>query len=720
MREYSTPVGIDLGTTYSALAVVDEHGRPVLLPNEEGERLTPSAVLFDGEDILVGSVAKRSAVIDSDRVALFVKRQMGDPDFYFEAGGRRYSAAELSAEILKKLKADAERRLGRAITDAVITVPAYFADKHRQATKQAGELAGLRVRRLLNEPTAAALAFGLHRAGREQHVLVYDLGGGTFDVTVMHFAGVEGRVVATDGDVHLGGKDWDDRLVHHVAEKFLRTHGLDPRLEPAHYQDLLERAEQAKKDLTQRLTTVLNCNYAGRALRVEVSRETFEALTADLLEQTMTTADLVLQAAGLAWADVGTVVLSGGSTRMPMVGRRLRERSGREPATGVDPDECVALGAALQAALRAEEEAPRSRPAGTVSGLAFIQDVTAHSLGTLARREGRRVNSKIIERNAPIPCERTRADYVTEAHHQTILCVPVLQGEPDEPDLCEFLAFYEFSGVPPRPAGESPIEVTFRYNSDGMVEVSARDVKSGKVLPGQRQAGQLSEFLGEPGAAGVDALFLFDTTGSMYPYLEEVRRHLADLVREIHAEVPTARTAIMAFGDHCDEGKTYLVKGCDFTSDADRLVEFIRAVEKTDGGDTPEAIEDALFEANRLAWGQEREKALVLIGDAPAHPVADCPYRRDYRAEAQQLMERNVRLYTVLCGSNAEARALFEWLAQRSGGKFLRLENMQDISDLLVAIALKEGGKLESFRDKLLAEQRLTESKRVLLQMLES
>ncbi|MBI1925206.1 Hsp70 family protein [Candidatus Poribacteria bacterium] len=364
------PIGVDLGTTYSAIAMMDEHGKPTLILNAEGERITPSAILFEGGEVIVGSDAKRAAISDADRVVLFVKRQMGKADWFFEVDGRRWTAPELSAEILKKLKRDAEERLGASIQEVVITVPAYFADRERTATLQAAELAGLTVLRLINEPTAAALAFGLYhplpsppapleakRAGergeavRGSKALVFDLGGGTFDVTLLEVEGETMRVLATDGDVYLGGKDWDDQVVNFVATAFESRFGFDPRSEAESYQDLRDRCERAKEQLSQLVKTSINCNYGGHSLRVELPRERFEPLTAALLAQTESTVNLVLQTAGVTWTDVGTVLLSGGSTRMPQVRAMLKRISGKEPNASVDPDECVAKGAAIQAAL---------------------------------------------------------------------------------------------------------------------------------------------------------------------------------------------------------------------------------------------------------------------------------------------------------------------------------------------------------------------------------
>lgn len=726
------PIGFDLGTTYSAIAMVDEHGKPTLIPNAEGERITPSAILFEGGEIIVGSDAKRSAISDVDKVVLFVKRQMGKLNYFFLApDGRRWTAPELSAEILKKLKRDAEERLGESIKEAVITVPAYFADRERTATLQAAELAGLKALRLINEPTAAALAFGLHHppltppvnGGRTggSKAIVFDLGGGTFDVTLLEIEGETIRVLATDGDVYLGGKDWDDRIVNFVASGFESRFGFDPRSEAESYQDQRDRCERAKEQLSQLTKTTINCNYHGHSYRVELSREQFERLTAELLAQTESTVNLVLQTAGVTWADVEAVLLSGGSTRMPQVRAMLKRISDKEPNSSVDPDECVAKGAAIQAALLLREQEKTGKLGiGVVGGLSIIVDVTAHSLGTLAVREGKLVNSIVISKNTSIPAHNSRADYVTTEDNQTSITIPVLQGEDEDPELCDLVAAYEFTGIPPRRAGESEIEVNFTYDRNGVIDVRAKDIRSNKELQKVRRESQLSEFLGQPAAAtALDLLFMFDTTGSMYFHLNEVRTHLTEIVREIQAEIPEARIAIVAYGDHCDEHTTYLVKSCPFSTDTGKLVNFIRTVEKTGGGDTPEAIEDALWEANRLQWAEASGKALVLVGDAPAHSVGECPYHRDYRTEAKRLVSQSARIYTVLCGSYEPAREMFTWLAEESDGKLLPLANMRDLCDLLVAIAMKEGGKLDAYRAKLLAEKRLTDSKRALLQILE-
>ncbi len=714
------PIGIDLGTTYSAIATLNDAGRPALILNREGERITPSVVLFEDSEVIVGRDAKRAAISDPDRVVQFVKRQMGQPDWAFETSGRRWTASQVSAEILKKLVHDAHAELGAEIREAVITVPAYFAERERTATLEAAKLAGLSALHLINEPTAAALAYNSHRSDHG-NVLVYDLGGGTFDVTVLEVNGTIMRVLATEGDVSLGGKDWDDQVISYAAKRFQETHGTDPSSDPAAGQDLRERCERAKEQLSQLAQACVTASYLGRSLRIDLTRDQFDKLTAELLAQTQTTVELVLHAAGLNADRIARVLLVGGSTRMPQVRAMLTRFFGKEPSAAMDADEAVAKGAAVQAALLYSRQLPPN-PHGLRAGLQTqltMRDVTAHSLGTLAYRDRRLVNSIVLRKNTPIPAEGVRRDYVTTEHNQTSIIVPILQGEDDEPELCDLVAAYELTGIPARGAGRSEVEVTFRYDVSGVISLQARDVATGRVLALARREARLAEFHPQVVSQPLDLMFTFDTTGSMYGYLEQVRLNLSQIITEVHEGLPDARIAIMAYGDHCDESSTYLVKSSKFMTDTARLVEFIRDVEKTGGGDAPEAIEDALWTANQSEGAKNSSKALILIGDAPSHSKSECPYGRDYEAEAGKLRDRGVRMYTVLCGNDGSARRQFQDLAHKSGGKFLPLADIKDLCDLLVAIAMREGGRLDVYQAKLLSENRMTSSKKSLLEILD-
>src|SRR4051812_4751281 len=351
-------VGIDLGTTFSAVAHIDAYGKPQIIPNAENERITPSVMLFDGANVVVGTLAKSNSVSEPEKIADFVKREMGKSkqQFQREFGGKMYAAEELSALILKKLKNDAEKYLKETVTDAVITVPAYFNDAERTATITAGQLAGLNVLQIINEPTAAALAYGLDKLGEDQTVFVFDLGGGTFDVTIMKIENHKLDIIATNGDHRLGGKDWDDIIVNFVAEEFDKEHGENPLLDLQSYQDLQSRALAAKIQLSSRPRTTIVHSHNGKSVKVELTREQFETRTRHLIEKCKTICEIVLEEAKLGWSDVQKVLLVGGMTRMPMVREMIAHLSGASLVDEVNPDEAVAVGAAVQAVLSLLQE----------------------------------------------------------------------------------------------------------------------------------------------------------------------------------------------------------------------------------------------------------------------------------------------------------------------------------------------------------------------------
>src|SRR5262245_23696408 len=346
-------VGIDLGTTFCAIAHIDAYGKPQIIPNAESERITPSVILFDGENAVVGTVAKQNAVSEPDKLVDFVKRERGKSKAQFSRtfAGKVYSAEELSAIILRKLKGDAEKYVGEEITDAVITVPAYFNDAERTATIHAGQLAGLNVLQIINEPTAAALAYGLDKLEKDQTVFVFDLGGGTFDVTIMRIESHHIRMLASNGDHRLGGKDWDDIIVNWVAEEFDQVHGENPLLDLQSYQDLYNRALTAKIQLSSRMKTTIVHSFNGKSIKLEMTRDEFETKCRHLLEKCKAICEIVMQEAGMTWQQIDRVLLTGGMTRMPSVRDMVKAISNRSAADDVSPDEAVALGAAIQAVL---------------------------------------------------------------------------------------------------------------------------------------------------------------------------------------------------------------------------------------------------------------------------------------------------------------------------------------------------------------------------------
>jgi len=462
-------IGIDLGTTNSCVSVM-EGGEPTVIANAEGARTTPSVVAFakNGER-LVGQVAKRQAVTNPNRTIISIKRDMGT-DRKIQIDDKTYTAPEISAMILQKLKADAEAYLGETVTHAVITVPAYFSDSQRQATKDAGRIAGLEVDRIINEPTAAALAYGLDK-GDAHKILVYDLGGGTFDVSLMEVGDGVFEVLATGGDTKLGGDDFDERLIQYIAEEFKKENGIDLTQDRMAMQRLKEAAEKAKIELSGLMSVNVNLPFitadatGPKHLDVTISRAKFNELTADLVERTIVPLNRALSDAGLTAREIDKVILVGGSTRIPAVQEAVQRVTGKEPYKGINPDECVSIGAAIQGGVLG----------GDVKDIVLL-DVTPLSLGieTLGG-----VFTKLIERNTTIPVKQTQV-FSTAADGQTSVDVHVLQGEREMAAYNKTLGRFQLSGIAPAPRGVPQIEVTFDIDANGIVHVSAKDLGTGK------------------------------------------------------------------------------------------------------------------------------------------------------------------------------------------------------------------------------------------------
>jgi molecular chaperone DnaK (HSP70)/uncharacterized protein YegL len=490
----STFVGIDLGTTNSVVATRNAYGRPEVVPNREGQNLTPSVVYFGTDPPAVGQEAKEWARLGNDEVASFFKPHMGSPNYALRFHGRDYSATDLSALVLRRLKEDASARLGQDVDRAVITVPAYFGDAQRKATIDAGAAAGLRVLRIINEPTAAALAYGLQKTGSAETVLIYDLGGGTFDVTVARITPDEVAVLATAGDHDLGGKNWDDRIATYLAERFAADTGVDPLDDPLALNEVLVRSEQAKWTLSERTAARVTLQLGTQRRTYELSRAEFESMTFPLMDRTRLLTEEALGEADLPWDRLSGVLLVGGSTRMPMVRSYVTGMAGAPPRAGVNVDEVVALGAAIQAAaeqgLTLADATPKftlggaSAPKFVLPGARRVRDVMSHSLGTVAvSADGLAyVNDIVIRRNLPIPAENTRSYlHATHGGANTKLEVYLTQGESAAPLDCTILGKYVFSGIRTT-ADEVTIDLGMSYDANGVVQVQATQRDSGHTL----------------------------------------------------------------------------------------------------------------------------------------------------------------------------------------------------------------------------------------------
>lgn len=508
----STAIGIDLGTTFSAISHVNKHGVAEILPNELGKNITPSVLFFEGNQITVGEEAERGAVAYPEQVVQFVKREIGEDDYTFTYNGKTWNAIELSAEILRSLVRSAEARLKTKITQAVITVPAYFGQNERNATIQAAESIGIEVLKIINEPTAAAVAYGLNQLRDKNRCLVFDLGGGTFDVTIIEINQHVIRVKGTDGDDKLGGKDWDDRLMKYVAEAFKKQHGINIFDDVLATHELRERCVNAKIALSQRPEITLSFQHQNKPLRLKITRDHFEAITADLLKRCEEKLSEAMSVACFNTEDIDTILLVGGSTRMPMVRKRIKDIFGKDPSTEINPDECVAMGAAITAAI---ESAIRKDEAPPVD--IETHDVASHQLGLVVLKEGKLYNAPIIRKNTPIPTAHTETHFKTMHKGQSSIDLWLLQGDRKNPQHpgCAALGHFEFFGLP-KVDDSIPVAITYRYNANGIVEVEASQPNTDGIFSHRvaKDKYGLEEVLNNRIPANI--AMIVDSSGSMY------------------------------------------------------------------------------------------------------------------------------------------------------------------------------------------------------------
>ena len=511
-------VGIDLGTTFSAIAHIDAYGKPQIIPNTETERITPSVIFFDDSHVIVGTVAKNNAVVEPEKIVDFVKREMGKPkdQFHREFSDKIYSAEELSALIIKKLKADAEKYLDQPITDAVITVPAYFNDAERTATITAGQLAGLNVLQIINEPTAAALAYGLDKLDEDQTVFVFDLGGGTFDVTIMRIVDHKIEMLATNGDHRLGGKDWDDVIVNLIAEEFDRLHGENPLLDLHSYQELHNRALAAKIQLSSRNNTTIVYHHDGKSVKLTLIRKEFEKRTRHLVEKCKTICEMVMQEAKLKWDKIDKVLLAGGMTRMPMIRAMISGLSAVPQVDQVNPDEVVARGAAIQGILsilneegisgeKTVDDSVRQQFSALDGGLIEVTDITSHTLGVVLwdERQLQEYVFPMIRKMTPIPAVIRNSFGTADANMQRAV-VKVVEGESTVPGECTPLGVCDIQLPPYLPKG-SPVKLTYQYNANQVLEVEVQAAGNNAKVTIDRNTGLAPQEI-EKAASGLGEL----------------------------------------------------------------------------------------------------------------------------------------------------------------------------------------------------------------------
>ncbi|MEA2689724.1 MAG: molecular chaperone DnaK [Candidatus Eremiobacteraeota bacterium] len=677
-------VGIDLGTTFSAIARVDDSDRPVVIPNDAGLPVTASVVCFRDGEAIVGAEAKELQAAGHPAAAYF-KRQMGQPAWIFCADGKDYSAVDLSALVLAKLKRDAERETGETIVDAVITVPAYFRNPQREATIEAGRRAGLNVVQVVNEPTAAAIAYGYRSTASGRLVLVYDLGGGTFDVTLLRVEPDEIRVLTSEGDHELGGKDWDDRVLEFLGQRFLEEFGVDPMDDRESLSDLLVRAEEAKRRLSVAASTRVSIVHGGHRGSYELDRGTFENFTADLLERTSALTRKVLAGQKLDVEALDGVLLVGGSTRMPMVHELVTRTFRRPPLTGVNVDEAVALGAALTAADRTQT--PGAKSVFALGARRRTVDVTNHSLGMIAIGEHRTayVNSVILPKNQEVPCVQSRPyQHRTGRRSAAPLEVFMTQGESDAPGDVTYLGKHVVTDVPPDPSGVTIVDIEYSYDASATVHVSARVRSSGQALavcvePLPPDVPQ--RFLGPPPEEAkpqhVTAYLAFDLSGSMSGAPLEAAKHAARAFLQ-NTDLAHCSLGIIGFSDTVEIN----LKACQNARRIEGAIEAL-AVGKTGFGNEADPFHELL--------------RLMGKGDGPRFGVvlADGVWE-DQRAavkRAQACKERGIDVIAVGFGG-ADERFLKEIASSDEASFFTSLGGLVETFSTIAQVLTESGGGL--------------------------